>query len=200
MIKYILILSTLLLIYSCKQSNSKTTLPLQDSINFNSTTIFDKHLLNILKQIKETNLVEMEKSSYEFRFYYFPSYENNKLFKLNFLDSTLVVKEFIIEKPDGTGKDSLISFKKIKFNNQDFETLYKLIEKSMFLNLECNIEKLSIDGSLYIYELKQPIQLKVSSIKKEYQIVRYNNPKNFDFVNLGQFFLFKTGYKNIYKD
>ena len=196
---------TIIYFCSCGQQNNDNTNAItadthQDSVKLNSTLEFDKHFAEILKQIQETNLDKTDKLTKEFRFFYFPSFENNKLFKLNLLDSSLVVKEFVTKKPDGSGKDSLVNSKKIKLDFNDFETFNKLIDKSMFWYLEPNIFRLSIDGSLYIYEYRQPIQKKLSAIKKEYHIVRCNNPQNFDFANVGQFFLYKAGYANIYKE
>lgn len=203
--KHIIAILTILFFCSCGQQNNDNTKAIiadthQDSIKLNSTLEFDKHFTEILKQIQETNLDKTDKLTNEFRFFYFPSFENNKLFKLNLLDSSLVVKEFVTKKPDGSGKDSLVNSKKIKLYFNDFETFNKLIDKSMFWYLEPNIFRLSIDGSLYIYEYRQPIQKKLSAIKKEYHIVRCNNPQNFDFANVGQFFLYKAGYTNIYKE
>ncbi len=202
--KHIFTILTILFFYSCIQqnkenSNTITANTYQDSIKLNSTPEFDKHFYEILKQIQEPNLDTTDTLINEFRFFYFPSFENNKLFKLNLIDSSLVVKEFVTKKPDGSGKDSLVNSKKIKLDFNDMETFNKLIDKSMFWYLESNIFRLSIDGSLYIYEYRQPIQKKLSAIKKEYHIVRCNNPQNFDFANVGQFFLFKAGYANTYK-
>lgn len=201
MIKYIIIFLTLLLAYSCKQedNNSKISV-IQDTIKLNSTQESDKHFSEILEILKETNLQTIEEEIHEFRFYYYPSFETNKFFKLNYQDSSLTVKEFVTKKPDGSDRDSLINSKIIKFSLSDFETLNMLIDKSMFWSLEPDIYRLSFDGEFYIYECRQPIRKKLTGIKKKYQIVRCNAPHNFDFANLGQFLLFKTDYKNFYKD
>lgn len=203
--KYLIIILTILFFCSCGQQNNDNTKAIiadthQDAIKLNSTLEFDKYFAETLKQLLETNLAKTDKLTNEFRFFYFPSFENNKLFKLNLLDSSLVVKEFVKKKPDGSGKDSLVNTKKIKLDFNDLETFNKLIDKSMFWHLEPNIFRLSIDGSLFIYEYRQPVQKKLSAINKEYHIVRFNNPQNFDFVNVGQFFLYKAGYTNIYKE
>lgn len=201
MIKYIIIFLPILLACSCgHEDNISKSLVIQDTFKLNSTPQFDKDFSVMLKTLKETNLQTIGQETHEFRFYYFPSFESNKLFKINYQDSLLTVKEFVTKKPDGSGTDSLINTKTIKFDFNDFETLNMLIDKSMFWSLEPNIYRLSIDGEFYIYECRQPIQKKLTAIKKEYQIVRCNAPQNFDFINLGQFLLYKTKHKNIYKD
>ena len=153
-----------------------------------------------LTLLQESDLKSMGQDQHEFRFYYFPSFESCKFFKLNYKDSSLTVKEFTNKKPDGSGEDKVLNSKSIKFTIKDFETLSDLVDKSMFWSLDRDMLKLSIDGSLYIYESKQFVSRKMSGIRKDYHIVLCNAPHNSDFINLGQFFLFKSGHKNIYKN
>jgi hypothetical protein len=153
-------------------------------------------LPDIVREKSLRNATEVE----EFRFYYFPLFSSNKFFKLNFRDSILTVKEFLTKKPDGSGSDTLLNSKNVKFSSHDFKTFHTLIDKSLFWALDSNLFRLSIDGESYVYECRQVTHQDIGKAQNSYHIVRCSSPTNSDFVNLGQFFLFKSGSKNKYSD
>jgi hypothetical protein len=196
-----LLLFTISLICSCgqKDNNNKTS-GAQQSTPLNSTPKFDNYFSEALTLLKESNLRDSSQIMKEFRFFYIPAFESYKFLKLNWQDSSMTIKEFLTKKPDGSGVDTLLSSKTIKFGSEDFVVLGQLIDKSMFWSLEPNIISLSIDGSLYIYECRQLIRKKMLKNEKVYHIVRCTSPKNTDFANLGQFLLFKAGFKNSYQE
>jgi len=173
---------------------------LHDSVQTSPTSKLDSRFNELLTLLQETKLADEGQTSHEFRFYYFPAFGNLMFFKLNYGDSLLTVKEFVSKKPDGTGEDKLLSFETTKLLPKDILTLQGLIDKSMFYSLDQDSYRPSIDCAFYIYEIRQPHRQKIITTEKDYHIVRYNAPQNSDFVNLGQFFLFKTGHENTYKD
>ena len=84
----------------------------------------------------------------------------------------------------------------------DLNKINYLIDKSMFWSLETHEPKrMILDADAYLYEGRQTVDKKWDdAYKKDYHLVIRYAQRNFDFVNLGQFLMYKAGLPNNYKD
>jgi len=200
--KFILLLSTILVACSSEKRDKSTIsiFPLDTAKHFSNTQL-DNEISGILKILNEKSIRIEDTMAHEFRCYYFPPFrENNIFFKLNYIDSILTIKEFTNKYPDGSGSNSFLKTKNIHLDIDDFKKIDSLMTKSMFWSLENFVYPyISIDGETFIYECRQPRPKINVEIQKDYHVVKAASPKNVDFANLGQFFLFKIGHKNIYR-
>lgn len=200
--KYIILLSIILGACSSEKKENRpiSVFPL-DTVTHYSGAQLDNQISDLLKILHENSIRHQDTMAHEFRCYYFPPYRENKLYiKLNYLDSVLTIKEFQSKYPDGSGSEALLKSQQIKLHINDFKTINSLITKSMFWSLESVLYPyISIDGETFIYECRQPMPKKRVGVQKNYHAVEAMAPQNFDFVNLGHFFLLKAGHKNNYK-
>jgi hypothetical protein len=200
---YIILLSTILFACSSeKKDDINITLFPLDSIKYNSKIQLNNEISSIVKILNEKSISDIDTMAHEFRCYYFPPFRENKLyFRLNYHDSVLTIKEFQNKYPDGSGAETLINSQNIQLGINDFKLIDSLITKSMFWSLENFVYPyISIDGETFIYECRQPMPKKITEVQKDYHVVKGASPKNFDFANLGQFFLLKIEHKNTFRN
>lgn len=164
-ITYLVIYLIAFLACTEKEVKCKDVTALKDTSRWEKS--FYETISKSLSAVKEKPLNDSVSPKQEFRCYYFPSFETAKFFKINFQDSSLLVREFTTKRPDGTGENKLLLNNAVKLSRDDFEKLDRLIERSHFWSLETvTYPYVTIDGVRYVYEYKEPIKPAAGWIKK----------------------------------
>lgn len=144
-----------------------------------------------LTAVKEQSLRENTTYQNELRFFSIaPSFKGgNSFYKVNFTESKVICKRFECQKPDGSGKDTLLNCDTILITEKNISELQYLVKKSMLWQLKSeDDDKVGpLDCEYYFYEATREIRKHdLINNRETYCLVKRYCPQNSDFIALGE--------------